>query len=322
MKVFHYLAVQLKDTPMFECTSATPILENEEEENMGAVYNDFDNNPMDLLEMEGSFSFSYSQQSNRVPEERNLVADVPQSAVDSAVLQADKDEYILYEHLAFEHDLVDYTSEKDEKDYFRKVYEIVTGEWKQIKPHLTDRTIQIYEMKLRVDWSGADSVFDAWLLLGDYRRNWFNLDLFEELYPDWESLSNWVKESDSSSNQHAEFSSPMSTSSRIKKRRIISSRSGSSSSSSSGSSGSSSDEEAVKSHQPSVPKRSLNPLKVLSNMASDAEDLFWKLTKDDNFLFLPTQTDENEDIKCYIKKISPLNPVVDPNIIIISDVDE
>jgi len=128
MKVFHYLAVQLKDTPMFECTSATPILENEEEENMGAVYNDFDNNPMDLLEMEGSFSFSYSQQSNRVPEERNLVADVPQSAVDSAVLQADKDEYILYEHLAFEHDLVDYTSEKDEKDYFRKVYEIVTGE--------------------------------------------------------------------------------------------------------------------------------------------------------------------------------------------------
>jgi len=294
MKVFHYLAVQLKDTPMFECTSATPILENEEEENMGAVYNDFDNNPMDLLEMEGSFSFSYSQQSNRVPEERNLVADVPQSAVDSAVLQADKDEYILYEHLAFEHDLVDYTSEKDEKDYFRKVYEIVTGEWKQIKPHLTDRTIQIYEMKLRVDWSGADSVFDAWLLLGDYRRNWFNLDLFEELYPDWESLSNWVKESDSSSNQHAEFSSPMSTSSRIKKRRIISSSSGSSSSSSSsGSSGSSSDEEAVKSHQPSVTKRSLNPLKVLSNMASDAEDLFWKLTKDDDFLFLPTQTDEN-----------------------------
>jgi len=177
-------------------------------------------------------------------------------------------------------------------------------------------------MKLRVDWSGADSVFDAWLLLGDYRRNWFNLDLFDELYPDWESLSNWVKESDSSSNQHAEFSSPMSTSSRIKKRRIISSSSGSSSSSSSGSSGSSSDEEAVKSHQPSVPKRSLNPLKVLSNMASDAEDLFWKLTKDDDFLFLPTQTDENEDTKCYIKKISPLNPVVDPNIIIISDVDE
>ena len=159
MEIFHYVSNELKGTPNFECGNTVPI------ENTGAIYNDFDRNPGSLLEDMSTQESSYSQSSNleegNIADMQNLV---PQSAIDYAILEADRTEGILYPYLAIDHDLVDCTSQPRDPAYLEKVYKIFTFAWKDILREMTTTTFEIYHMRERIDWSGADSVYDAWLL--------------------------------------------------------------------------------------------------------------------------------------------------------------
>lgn len=82
MQVFHYLADQLQNIPIFDCV---------EEDNLGndggAIYNDFDNDPISMLEDESEASFSFSQCSSDVfveePEE------APKEAVTSIIMSVE-----------------------------------------------------------------------------------------------------------------------------------------------------------------------------------------------------------------------------------------
>jgi len=94
MEVFHYLANELRDTPIFE---------NEYESTdctVGSIYNDFDSTPLSLLEDE-SDPFHYAQVSNDSFSQgtSSQVDEVLQEAVDDAIFEADESSGFLYEHL-------------------------------------------------------------------------------------------------------------------------------------------------------------------------------------------------------------------------------
>ena len=92
MEVFHYVANELRDTPLFENSP------DEESIDEGAIYNDFDSTPMALLDSNENESFQFSQVSNE------SVADIPDSTdlinvVEEAILATDTNNGFLYEYL-------------------------------------------------------------------------------------------------------------------------------------------------------------------------------------------------------------------------------
>ena len=185
MVVFHYVANQLKDVPLFEST----IEVEDDEFGKGSSYNDFDNDPIQLLLSKCDESFCYSQSSNAMENETESTDIVPQDAIDNAVLEADRVEGILYDHLAFESECFDCTSEATDAEYIEKVYRIASYDhdaWKNLD--VSEETVNIFEMRRRSDWHGADSVYDAWLIANKYRRSWFRYDMFFKRYPDYEII--------------------------------------------------------------------------------------------------------------------------------------
>ena len=62
MKVFHYCAEVLKDTPLFEACNTRELLANDRE---GAIYNDFDSTPGHLIK-DSDFSTEDLQSSHQV----------------------------------------------------------------------------------------------------------------------------------------------------------------------------------------------------------------------------------------------------------------
>ena len=110
MEIFHYVADQLKDTPLFE--SDMPEL-SEENDRTGAVYNDFDtetpfpDTPISTLEP--------SQECNEDNERPVLT----RGEVDSALLYADENENAFNIHIDSEN--FDTTSVTADKNYHEKV---------------------------------------------------------------------------------------------------------------------------------------------------------------------------------------------------------
>jgi len=181
--VFHYVANVLKNVDLFDSRSV-----NKEDEMTGAIYNDFDSNPLDLL---GGISSApcYSQTSNlEVTADLDSDAEVaPKKAVEHALLEGDKHESIFVDFLSFESDLYDITTTEIDLPYMDKVYKIATVEDEEdflqnIK--IDDYVTDIYMMRLRNNWEGPDSVYDAWLLSHGHRRKWFPYSRFFRKYPD------------------------------------------------------------------------------------------------------------------------------------------
>ena len=111
---------------------------------------------------------------------------VPQIFIDHAVLEADKNnEPVFYNALAFDHPDYDISSSTSDKEYLNKVHILGTGGHKDINQskELTD----IYEMQQRINWEGADSVYDAWLLSNNMPRKWFPYKKFISMFPEWET---------------------------------------------------------------------------------------------------------------------------------------
>ena len=155
MSVFHYVAHQLRDVPLFESEDAYV-----NSTSSGAIYNDFGHNPLDLLQGSTAQEFFFSRCSNDVYLSEGPT--VPQAAIDHAILEADKNEGILYDHLTFDSSIFDCSRDINDLEYMRKVYLLATADseaWKKLS--ITDEIIHIFTMRLRADWKGTDSVYDA-----------------------------------------------------------------------------------------------------------------------------------------------------------------
>ena len=110
MQVFHYLANLLKDVPLFDSNHVV-----DETAESGAIYNDFDFSPMELLHADAENSLCYSQTTNSMVQNTSMCTILSEEkegneadqkttesireAVDYAVMAADKTDGIFYEHL-------------------------------------------------------------------------------------------------------------------------------------------------------------------------------------------------------------------------------
>ena len=111
---------------------------------------------------------------------------VPQISIDHAVLEADKNnEPVFYNTLAFDHPDYDISSSTPDKEYLNKVHRLATGGYKDI--NCSKELIDIYEMRKRNNWEGADSGHDAWLLSNNMPRKWFPCKKFISMFPEWET---------------------------------------------------------------------------------------------------------------------------------------
>ena len=183
MEVFHYVAEKLRVYPLFENGNKSIKINKER----GAVYNDFDFNSTELLS-ECSSNITYSQtsvQDTNDVSSFNSDALVPQISTDHAALEADKNnEPVFYNTLAFDHPDYDISSSTPDKEYLKKVHRLATGGYKDI--NRSEELFNIYEMRQRNNWEGADSVYDAWLLSNNTPRKWFPYKKFISMFPEWE----------------------------------------------------------------------------------------------------------------------------------------
>ena len=185
MEISHYLANQLKGTPIFE-NDYRKIDKNKES---GAVSNDFDFQPDELLSRTHSdIEFEAISNSSVKFNENDATFLIPQELVDHAVLEANRHEPVFYNALSFEHPHYDISSSTPDKKYLEKVYNIATGDFKELP--ITQKVLEIYEMCQRGKWEGPDSVYDAWLLSSNSRRKWFPHKFFTKIYPDSEEKKN------------------------------------------------------------------------------------------------------------------------------------
>lgn len=190
MAVFHYVAHLLRDEPIFD----TPINDqmNDGAAGMGAIYNDFDFNPMSLLHDEEIEHFSFSQQltnsrvtDNDVASAGNAAALV--QALDHAIIKADEHEGINYEDLVWDTELFDNSSETCDLAYMEKVVTLASntnGSWESLG--LTEKAVNMFRRRLRTKWEGADTVYDAWLIRKGCERPWFDYHLLDTTYPDFD----------------------------------------------------------------------------------------------------------------------------------------
>ena len=181
MEVFHFLAEELKDIPLFQSS----LLSQDSEENRGAVYNDFDFDTGTLLD---NFEVRFSEIANEDSSDINpapLSQLVPSEAVENAILEADDNDGVLYEHITFDSPFFDCESPTADDTYMEKVYALAMGEYKNCHGG-GERAEEIFEMRRRNKWMGPDSVYDAWLLSNRETREWFPYEVFLEKYPDWE----------------------------------------------------------------------------------------------------------------------------------------
>ena len=180
MEIFHYVSNQLVGIPIFECENTVVCDAGE-----GAVYNDFDFDPATLISDDINQSqFSFSQSSSINMEARSNTQIVPQEDIDHAVLEADWEQGVLYDYTAFDTPFFDCTSESADDAYMENVYTLLTThEWRKCT---MEGTLEVFAMRLRSNWHGPDTVYDAWLLSNNERRKWFPYKKFIKKYPHWE----------------------------------------------------------------------------------------------------------------------------------------
>ena len=117
METFHYLANQLKGTPIFE-NDHRKIDKNKES---GAVFNDFDFQPDEIPSSTHNDTVFGGISNSSVRFDQN-----------DATLEADWHEPVFYDALSFEHPHYDISSSAADKEYMKKVYKIATGSFKEL----------------------------------------------------------------------------------------------------------------------------------------------------------------------------------------------
>ena len=180
MEVFHYLANELVNEPLFESS------EIDDNSNTGAVYNDFDYDPMVLLHTEEDQLFCFSQPSN-INQEHVLVNEctITQEGMEHAIIEADRRGEASSE-LVFDCPFFDIEGNCSDSDYLEKVFKIASGDpsaWKSLR--ISETAEKVFSYRFKNEWKGADTVYDAWLLLKGMERSWFDYKAFYNQYPDF-----------------------------------------------------------------------------------------------------------------------------------------
>ena len=154
----------------------------------GAVYNDFDFHSIELLS-ECTSNITYSQTLVQEASDvfsLNSDALVPRKSIDHAVLEADKNNQpVFYNTLAFDRPDYDISSSTPDKVNLNKVHRLATGGYKDVSH--SEELFDVYEMRKRNNWEGADTVYDAWLLSNNTARKWFPYKKFISMFPEWET---------------------------------------------------------------------------------------------------------------------------------------
>lgn len=117
MHVFHYCAEMLKGKDIFTTCTDDQLLANNTVS--GSVYNDFDNDPLLLLDIDCSENESEQAGPSRTPMETDIVS---QEKVDQMFLRADEEDENRW---IFDHELFDNTSDTGSRTYLRKVNTLV-----------------------------------------------------------------------------------------------------------------------------------------------------------------------------------------------------
>ena len=182
MEIFHYVSDQLKDVPLFEATSYFC------KQNDGAIYNDFDNPTPFGDQVDQMLSFS-SQNMDLLPVSGNQTRTtvdslVTRTEVEHAIMESDRIEGNWNEDMVFNTDAFQYGGEIDEK-YMSDVYTLLTKEEK-VLDELSERALEIFNIRRRNNWAIGDTVYDAWLLRSGYERQCFRKEQFILDHPDLE----------------------------------------------------------------------------------------------------------------------------------------
>ena len=115
-------------------------------------------------------------------DQNDLTFLISQESVDHAILEPDRHKPVFYDDLSFEHPHYDISSSAPDKKYMKKVYKIATAGFKELP--ITQKVLEIYEIRQRGEWEGPESAYDTWLLSNNSKRKWFPYKLFTRIYPD------------------------------------------------------------------------------------------------------------------------------------------
>ena len=179
MSIFHYVAEQIKDMPLFE---HSVNLEEEDGDGRGeSLYNDFD------FDFDSASLLNTSQQNNveQQNEESLMIPRPSQDIIDHALLEADAQEGIFYDANCVASPYFDCESESTNPNYLINVMMLVADELESIE--LSEETLNAFRIRHRNDWQGADSIFDAWLILNSLERSWFSMSVFEDFLVNYRS---------------------------------------------------------------------------------------------------------------------------------------
>ena len=79
--------------------------------------------------------------------------------IDHAVLEADREQGILYDYTAFDTPFFDCTSERADDAYMKNIYTLLTThEWRK---YTMKGTMEVFAMPLCNDWQGLDTECDT-----------------------------------------------------------------------------------------------------------------------------------------------------------------
>ena len=92
-------------------------------------------------------------------------------------------ELVFYNTLAFDQTDYNISSSTPDKEYLKNVRRLATGAYKNTSR--SKELFNIYEMRQRNNWSGAESVYVAWLLSDNTPRKWFPYKKFISMFQEW-----------------------------------------------------------------------------------------------------------------------------------------
>jgi len=112
MEIFHYVANQLKSTPLFESNIETESTKDR----IGAVYNDYD--------QECPFDIQPTPEIRPIATQTNSRPVLAVRDIDHATIEADNSEGIFTGQMSrFDgNEFADFTSEEPNEEYYKKVY--------------------------------------------------------------------------------------------------------------------------------------------------------------------------------------------------------
>jgi len=179
--VFHYVAEQLKGVELFDSQAKGKI-------ETGSIFNEFDACPSDMLNEDLVEQFCFSQSSNNsatLTTATDGAVESVKEAVDHAIMEEDRAVGVHAEHLTWETPLFDSETDIGEMEYMKKVYKLATdSEIGLDEITISKEAINMFERRLRTNWKGSDSVYDAWLLKKGLQRTSFDYHTFHSAFPD------------------------------------------------------------------------------------------------------------------------------------------